>query len=314
MTPYGGRCAPRYFDISVDATYFQFDSSADSRNLVSRGAANNFVLNTDQQDFDFQAGMRITAQRTFRPGTYFEFSYIGIGNWDSQSTVTGPNNLFSAYSDFGTSPVGGYAETDNGSFATLNTSNRFDSFELNIRRMWTAPNCWWHGTYWGGMRYVRVEDEALLVNQGPTGSLDYQMNVSNDLLGVQVGGDLAAKLTTRLALSGFLEVGVYGQRGGHDSTFTFGGVTSTESAAQKRASMVAEGGVLGTFRLHPRATLRLGYQTVYVNGIALATDSMNFDMGAAGDLGTAIAARQGLVDDNGTAVYHGPTAGFEYLW
>src|SRR5690606_10878102 len=103
---------------------------------------------------------------------------------------------------------------------------------------------------------------------GSGGSLLYGIGAVNDLFGAQIGGDLALRLTTRLTMTGFAEVGVYGNRGKQDTRLEFGGVTLNEDAVEKRASMVAEGGVLGTFRITPRSTFRFGYQVIYIDGIA----------------------------------------------
>lgn len=314
LSAYGGRSAPRYFDVAVDATYFIYEPTTQLTQLSSQGAANNFVLDTDDVNFDHEGGVRITAQRTCFPGSFLEFSYLGIGNWSSGSSVSGAGDLFSPFSDFGVDPVGGYAETDGSDLHAFSTSNRFDSFELNLRRFWTAPSGWWHGSYWGGLRYVRVEDDATYFTQGAGDSLDYDVRVNNDLFGVQIGGDLAMKLTTRLSISGFAEVGVFGNRGNQESSLEFGNVEIREGATEERASLVTEAGAMATFRINPRGSFRVGYQIVYIDGIALASDAFDFDTPGAGTLGTALAGRQGRINDNGNALYHGPTAGFEYAW
>lgn len=314
MSAYGGRAAPRYFDVAVDATFFVYEAGNQRINLASQGTANNFVLNTDDADFDHEAGLRISAQRVILPGAFLEFSYVGIGNYSGGEDIFGNGDLYSALSEFGTNPPGGFAETDGGDLQAFGVSNRFDSFELNLRRFWTSADNWWQGSYWGGIRYVRVEDDAIMISQGSGGSLLYGIGAVNDLFGAQIGGDLALRLTTRLTMTGFAEVGVYGNRGKQDTRLEFGGVTLNEDAVEKRASMVAEGGVLGTFRITPRSTFRFGYQVIYIDGIALASDAFNFETTGAAPLGTALAGRSGQINDNGHALYHGPTIGFECTW
>ncbi|MHC2066935.1 hypothetical protein ACYFX5_05660 [Bremerella sp. T1] len=316
LSEYGGRSAPRYADVVVDATLFIYEAGNNPLVLTSQNAANNPVLSTDDADFTNQGGIRLGLNRTFTPGTYLEFSYLGIGNWASTQSVTGSGNLFSAFSGFGVDPVGGYAETDNSDLQMFSTSNRFDSFELNMRRFFTSPGGWWHSGWWVGFRYVRVDDDAVYNTVGSGGSLEYTVDADNDMFGVQFGMDSALRLTNRWTLSMFGEIGVYGNRANQDSTIVLNGGANTfeESAASRRASMVVEGGFMSTFKVIPRGTLRAGYQVVYIDGIALGSDSFNFETGGASTLGTALAGRSAFVNDNGNAVYHGPTVGFEYMW
>jgi len=317
MTPYGGRCAPRWADVVVDATFFMYEPGNNTTVLTSQGSANNPVFDTDNYDFTNQGGVRMSLNRTFMPGSYLEFSYLGIGNWASSQSVLGNGDLFSPFSGFGVDPAGvGYAETDQGSLQIFSTSNRFDSFELNMRRFFTSANCWWQSSWWVGMRYVRVDDDAVYNTQGITGDLAYTVDADNDMFGAQFGMDSALRLTTRWTLSIFGEVGVYGNRATQDSTIAINNaaIVLEETASSRRASMVVEGGFLSTFKIVPRGTLRAGYQVVYIDGIALGSDSFNFQTGGATPLGTALAGRQAFINDNGNAVYHGPTVGFEYTW
>ncbi len=317
MTPYGGPCAPRWADVTVDATFFMFEPGNSSTVLTSQGGANNPVLSTDSYDFTNQGGVRMSLNRTFMPGSYLEFSYLGIGNWASSQSVMGNGDLYSPFSGFGTNPAGtGYAETDQGSLQIFSTSNRFDSFELNMRRFFTSANCWWQSSWWVGMRYVRVDDDAVYNTLGQSGDLAYTIDADNDLFGAQFGMDTALRLTTRWTLSMFGEIGVYGNRATQDSTIAINNAATVvqETAASRRASMVLEAGFLSTFKIVPRGTLRAGYQIVYIDGIALGSDSFNFQTGGAAPLGTALAGRQAFINDNGNAVYHGPTVGFEYVW
>jgi len=317
MTAYGGPCAPRWADVVVDATFFTYEPGNTSRTLTSQGSANNPVLSTDDYEFTNQGGVRMSLNRTFRPGTYLEFSYLGMGNWASSQSVTGPGDLYSPFSGFGVNPAGtGYAETGQGSLQIFSTSNRFDSFELNMKRFFTSANCWWQSSWWVGIRYVRVDDDAVYNTLGSSGNLDYTLDADNDLFGAQFGLDTALRLTTRWTLSLFGEVGVYGNRATYDSTIALNDAATVlqETASSRRGSMVVEGGFLSTFKIVPRGTLRAGYQIVYIDGIALASDSFNFETGGVMPLGTALSGRQTSINDNGNALYHGPTVGFEYTW
>ncbi|MFI4874002.1 MAG: hypothetical protein ACIALR_01605, partial [Blastopirellula sp. JB062] len=214
-------------------------------------------------------------------------------------------------------PFGGYTESDQANFASLSLSNRFDSIELNLKRGWTGAGCWFQGSWWGGFRYFRLSEESNYVTQTNTGSMNYAVETDNDMYGAQIGGDLTSRLTTRLSLTGFIEAGLFGNRGVQDTTILLnnagGSATVFETADAHRASFVTEGGFHGNFRVTPNMAVKLGYQVVYVNGVALAIDNYNFTTGA-GTAPSALASRGVLVDDNGSALYHGATAGLELVW
>ncbi|UUO09319.1 hypothetical protein M4951_10980 [Blastopirellula sp. J2-11] len=317
LSEYGGRCAPRYFDASAEFTYFKLEGNTPNRAFASQNILGATVLNSNQLNFDNEAGVRFMMNWICFAGSTLEVSYMGIGNWASSSTATGAGNLYSPLSNFGSDPLGGYSESDMSNLANLSMSNRFDTVEINLKRGWTGAGCWFQGSWWGGFRYFRLSEDSNYVTQGASGSMNYACNTDNDMYGAQLGGDLTTRLTTRLSLSGFLECGIYGNRGVQSTTILLnnagGTATVFETAAANRASMVTEGGVHGNFKITPNMALKLGYQVVYVNGVALAMDNYNFTTGL-GAAPAALASRGVLVDDNGSALYHGLTGGFELVW
>ncbi|WP_146119200.1 BBP7 family outer membrane beta-barrel protein [Blastopirellula marina] len=317
LSEYGGRCAPRFFDASVEATLFKLEGNTPSRAFASQNILGATVLDSNQLGFGTEGGARFTMNFLCFAGSTLEVSYMGISNWASAASVTGAGNLYSPLSGFGSDPFGGYAESDQANFAGLDMSNRFDTIELNLKRGWTGAGCWFQGSYWGGFRYFRLSEDSNYVTSGASGSMNYACDTDNDMYGVQIGGDLTSRLTTRLSLTGFIECGLYGNRGVQSSTILIsdGASSSTvfETASANRASFLTEAGFHGNFRLTPHLAFKAGYQIVYVNGVALAIDNYNFQTGVA-TLPAALAGRPAYVDDNGSALYHGATVGAELTW
>ncbi|PHS00733.1 MAG: hypothetical protein COA78_23555 [Blastopirellula sp.] len=321
MSEYGGKCAPRWFDIGAEATYFTLETDSESQVLSSLGVTgSNVALRTGDTSYDHAAGMRFTANMVFWAGSNLEFSYIGMNNFAGladASATAGANGLYSPMSNFGTNPAGGYTETDQSSYHSIAESNRFDSFELNIKRGFTTPGCWWQGSYWGGLRYFGMEDDSRYFTRNDSGdSMSYLNETRSDLYGVQIGGDLSLILTQRLSWTGYSEIGVYGATNKQNTAISLTGGSNAvvnETIQQKRGSMLVEAGTFGNFRINSRASVKIGYQALYVNGVALAIDGYNFDTNAGG-LPAALAGRSPFMDDNGAALYHGATAGFEMVW
>jgi hypothetical protein len=68
------------------------------------------------------------------------------------------------------------------------------------------------------------------------------------------------------------------------------------------------------YRLNYNWTFKLGYQFLFVDGVALASENFNptppsVFAGVPGDL-----IRRPTINDNGNAFYHGLMAGVEFMW
>jgi hypothetical protein len=123
LAPYtaGGRCAPRWYDVNVDFLYIDRDVSNTTVTYLADGlnAVGGPALGTQNLTFDYEVVPRITFAGQVGPAGLVEFSYLGLGNWASQSTVTSNGDLFSPFSQFGLVPAFGFDETDQASFGSL---------------------------------------------------------------------------------------------------------------------------------------------------------------------------------------------------
>jgi hypothetical protein len=73
-------------------------------------------------------------------------------------------------------------------------------------------------------------------------------------------------------------------------------------------AFLAELNLLGVYRFNENFSVRAGYQFLYVDGVALATE--NFNSGAPFVGG----ARNVAINHSGAIFYHGATGGFEWMW
>jgi hypothetical protein len=212
------------------------------------------------------------------------------------------------------SPAFGYLDTDQASFASLAYSSTFDSYEINLRRRWQSPTCLFQGSYLAGVRHFRLEETALLHIDGIGGTFDYRIDTANALTGFQLGGDMYLSAIPGILVGGELKAGIYGNAADQSSTRSnlIAGIadSTSESIGRDDASFVGEAGVNVLYRISQNITLKGGYHCLYVSSVALAAENANFNVGVGGP----VSPRTALINNGGSAFYHGGMGGVEFAW
>jgi hypothetical protein len=236
---------------------------------------------------------------------------------------TGAGDLFSVYSDFGLLPFQGFDETDRGDFMAMNYTSTFDSFEINFRQRWMAPNCRYQGSWLVGVRHFILDEQfefltsARLPEQDPFNPARSRTTVdtTNAMTGFQFGGDVWICVLPGLRIGSEAKAGVYGN---HMNVNTTLGVTTNETDFVEEldgndVSFVGQIDLLATYRINYQWTARFGYQFLYVDGVALAPENFNPDPPA---LFTPAPAtpRTPVINDDGNVFYHGWFVGTEFMW
>ncbi|HEX5105099.1 MAG TPA: hypothetical protein VFV87_14870 [Pirellulaceae bacterium] len=337
VAPYGdGGCgAVRWFDVAVDGVFLTRDNRTADIVLSTFGQAgvNGIALTTGQLGFDFEGGFRFTGQIQVGPGSDLEFTYLGPLHYHDQITVERlspdpTDGLFSVFSAFGTVPPGGFVETDNADLHSVSYSSTLDSFELNFRQRYMAPNCRYQGSWLWGARFVSLNETLAflsLASQGlppgdPPRSLNALTDTNNSLTGLQIGGDYWVCLLPGLRLGAEAKAGVFYNHMNVDSVFIVNtqpldGVNNPffEEQIKGDIAFVGEVNLQATYRVSYSWTLRGGVQGIFIDGVALAPDNFN-PVPPAGPFGPGNTNRVPFVSDDGNVFYYGFTAGVEYLW
>ncbi len=137
------------------------------------------------------------------------------------------------------------------------------------------------------------------------------MNIrtSNDLFGFQIGGGLTYE-TDRWNISVQTKHGFYVNDAQASTTLTFTDPDDPSVGLNNFArdlhvngvSYLTQGSVTARYHLRPNLSLRFGLEFMYVNGLALAPNQIDFNPALA------------QLHITGDAVYGGVTAGTEYYW
>jgi len=307
----GYKLRPRWYDIQVD--YLQLTRERVSRQVdyTSLGISGPIVLSTDDLNFDARPGMKLTAALLIAPSTNLEATYIGNFFWRSTAEVNAGNGgLYSALSDFGTDPPGGFSDTDNATRATIEYTSVLDSWELSVRNRFAEPEGRYHGSFLAGFRYVRLDEQFRHFTITPTGQMDYTVRTFNDLIGFQVGGDLSLRPTPRLLIGVEGKAGIYGNPGEQQTTINADSLvgTFTEREINTEIAFVGEADFFAVYNFNQRFSIRGGYQLFYLSGVALGTENFNPGPPFVAD------ARTPFVNVDGDLFLHGFHVGFEYVW
>ncbi len=333
MRPYpeGGICAPRWYDITMDAMFLQRQDVGRDQGITSLGINGDIILSTGDLSLQNRLGFRFTGATQISAGLIAEFTYFGLFNWSDQQMVRDDTigDFFSVYSDFGTNPFNGFDETDRSHFQEITFSSTIDSFELNFRRRWSAPNCLVQGSWLGGVRYIYlVEDFEYNTNGGDdlatpilevNGKQQTDIRTRNSLTGFQIGGDLWTTIVPGISLGGEMKGGVYGNYGNQrtvlfaTTTLPPAATTVIEEASINDVAFAGEARLEAIYRTGPNWTIRAGYTFFVMSGVALAANNLNTSAPPSLQaVGTT--PRPAFKNDDGDVFLHGGHVGIEWIW
>lgn len=329
--PDGGCAAVRWFDVAIDYMALKRDNTGRSDQVfATAGISGTPALTADELDFgSYRPGFRLMTAFQVGPANSIDFTYFGQFNFTSSSTARNPGNLFGVYSDFGVLGLGGvFQEYNNADFQQLDYSSTFDSFEVNWRNRWMAPNCRYQGSWTLGVRHFVLDETFTYASSSFTnGFLPAQPGspftpargvtdtvTTNNLTGLQVGTDLWVCLLPGLRAGGEFQAGVYGNHMNINTTIGSNLPNTPDFLERLEANDVAFIGqinLLATYRINYQWTLRGGYQFLFVDGVALATENFN---PVSPFLNNPFNPREQITNDDGNVFYHGWNVGLEFMW
>lgn len=332
----GGTCSgPSWWDFRAEAVFMMREQNG-SMPIMSDGIRGfgppNTVLSTGAPDFNYEPAFRVSGRFQLSALTSIEAEYLGGLDWDDRVTRFGnSNNLYSAFSDFGNTPFGGYEDTDQASVTSLNYDAELDVAELNSRRAWTTCSAKTHGSWLYGIRYARI-DESLLqqIDVFPhfdpinmidrdAAFTDYDIRVKNDLFGLQIGSEMTHALWPGFLISAEVKGGVYANRAEMNSLI----VSSTlpgglrESETDTSVAFASNSRVYLLWQFHPMWKLKTGYEILFFDNVATAAGNYNASPFLPTDpVGNPVIVppRETRLNDHDDLFYHGFHVGLEFGW
>ena len=316
--PDGGCGAVRWYDFSLDYMLLKREGVGRFTPYTSQGIAGPIVLSNQNFGFNESSSFRFSAAVQVGAGSNVEFTYFGLFFFDSTATVTDPtNNLFSAFSNYGTLPFNGFVETDQSDLQSARYTSKFDNFEVNFRKRWVAPSARYQGAWLIGLRYFKLDESLSLFTHSSVGPGEafYKSNVFNSLTGLQVGGDIWFCLLPGLRIGGEAKAGVYGNNAGQNNSIsaTSFGTPFLENGHTQDVAFIGDLTAMVTYRINYQWTAKLGYQFLYADGVCLASENFNPTPPAVFFPPPGV-NRTVTMNDNGHVFYHGLQVGLEFMW
>jgi hypothetical protein len=311
--------------------------------LVDLFSGDNRALGTRDLDFSARPGLRFLVGRTIwadpcddrgcvaKPeeiseamqSLSIELGYLGLfRNYKASAHYTGssPDSaLISRFANQGPpnsfTPV--LAPFDQATIASLMYRSRFDSAELNLRYS-SHTSQRMPFDLLAGVRFVKLQENldymsanTMLASPLPMQPGLYTTRTDNDLIGLQVGGDLSYRLTSNLSLMGRgrggLLVNSATQRSNVNGTLMASSMMYNDVGAGAGVGLASmfEFGIHTNYQLSPNLSLMVGYQGLFLSDLSTAPRQLNWN--------TEPGNRNAL-DRNGSLFFFGPAAGFEWRW
>lgn len=234
------------------------------------------VLHSSASDYSFESFPKLTAGLQSESGWGTELVYFGFQNWNGQSSVAGNNNL----SLPGALPL-----------ATLDF---FDADSMKLSTLGEMHNAEWNifkgdvndMRLLAGFRFFRLSEQLDIEStDNDSGTSNYLIDTSSDLYGLQFGLEKNVR-RGQFGIRGWGKAGVFG---GEIKQQTFVGdfnntsILRDVSVRTTEVSFLAETGLTATFELNESTRIEGGYNVMWVENVARATDQLEFaDFAASG--------------------------------
>lgn len=240
-----------------------------------------------------------TARYAAQPGSAIVSRFINTGVSDSYNPVVWPFD---------------YANLN-----TLTYRSRFDSAELNLRYA-TSAGRRMPVDVLAGVRYMKLQEnlDYMAANTGSPlpglgGAAPYGMystRTENDLIGLQIGGDLHYRLTSGWSLMGRgrggLMVNSASQRSNISGTMIASAMPLNENSGASGVGFASlfEFGIHTNYQLTSNLSFMVGYQGLFLSDLSTASRQYMWN--------SDLSNRQ--LDRNGSLFFFGPAAGIEWRW
>ena len=285
-------------------------SGAASQPLLLDDNTGLALLSTNGLDFGVSSGVRVVAGERFDCGLIVELGYLGwfdggasqwLENTNPDVVMTLPDELEGLNVFYNVHRV------------RVDRDSRVNSCEINFACCCCKNGCHTCQSFeWlAGFRYFRV-DESLRISaerlqDGAVETGLYAVETSNNLYGGQVGARVR-RGRGRWRWEGTAKAGMFGNDAEQTQSITdypdFAARPTTGRSGTSVA-FVGELNVSAVYRLGDMWGVRAGYNLIWVQGVALAPDQLDFTFDP--DSGTRLADGAGFL-------LHGLSLGIEARW
>jgi len=286
------------FFVTLEALSLDLDQPS-QRAVVLNQTNDAVVLTTHSTDLGMETGPRLRFAYLTEENATFEMSYFGIYNWDSRATALGGVGILTLPGPFG--PITDDYHDSN--LMRITYTSRINSFDVDMS--WTEKGSSLSTIL--GLRFIRLDELYNINTLHGTDSSAYEIRTRNQLFGAQGG----ARWRGQRGRWEFVSTVLFGGYGNQAFQKTF--VTDANRTVIRRDQLgertqpAFSGEFIfeGVYPLRSGLFLHVGYNLLYLTGVARAPDQLDFSATMAS--GKEVWFRRG-------ALMHGPSFGIEARW
>jgi hypothetical protein len=293
--------------------------------VTTRDVFRTPVLGTGDLANEMQPGGRVLLGLRLSPDCGFEASYFGAYDWFESATVGDRtlNNLDPPTEGSLASPFTNFGDPeqveglDYNNLAFISDSSNMWNIEWNLRHgLRMPPGCMQASVLFGG-RYMNINERFAYRTESlvpePAGTVNQVLtHVDNDLIGAQLGALMEFHLRENCWADVEIKGAVFKNLAGQDTEYTvtdLSGVGETyfTEAQNDVAVFLGDLSMSFVYQFKPGLTFRAGYQSIWIDGLAVASKNFNADA-------NVLQRGPGVLDHRGKVVYHGPYLGLVAAW
>lgn len=284
-------CCDPCWTVTADALYMNRISHKDLVIVRDDSVAGVPLISVNDFDFDFEIGPRIGLIRHGDNGWDLEAVYFGVDAWhEAIAALDADGEVFDTPQ---------YMVSVLGLPTIVDYRSRLYNAEFNLIRV---PECGWIKPL-AGFRYMELLERMDVGTPGIGGEF-WTTTAANHLTGFQIGADvIMLDRGGRLRVNGLVKVGVYYNDAEQTSVahiFPFPDEVARDE--DDHTAMVGEVAVIGVYQLTDAVALRGGYQFMWIDGVALASNQFPV---------SNVISGTAAVDTAATALYHGLLFGLQ---
>jgi hypothetical protein len=290
------------------------------------------ALNSTDLDQGFSPGFRVGVTYHVDSNYDLEASFFRISDWDSTRSI-GPDNPLNWLV---MKAPGGFFQTQDFTYQSMkwDYSTELYNAELNVRykfssRITVLAGFRWfqlhenlQGTIpppdrildsWKSNLSYNLYDVARIENQpggtpAPPLPPFWNTSTTNNLYGLQIGA--VGKLFERgsFSLDGLIKVGEYCNHASESTGVSIEKVVRPSGASNNHAAFVGEAGLQCKYQVTRGITLKLGYEALWLDGVALAPGQIQETYNTFAPVSVTALG----VNSDSNVLFHGATAGLEF--
>lgn len=287
---------------------------------------NSGALSTGDLNFGYRGGGRALIGRSLGQWSAIEVSYFDVGDWHEIGAVTDNtpfetaqgvfegSSLFSPFTGVNDDPVRGL---DYNNFVSIDYFSSLYNIEWNLRRMLPIAEPRMRGSVLVGGRYMNLSERFSYFGSSidpVVATNSVTTRTSNDMLGVQVGAQFAFEVDPQWWVDCEIKGVAFDNVARQETNYVHTGAepagfagTHSTWRAENSSSFALDLSLTCTYQISHCLSVRFGYQAIWLDGLALASENLNGDA-------NLLLSGPGILVDTGRAVYHGMNLGAICVW